>query len=715
MSSELYDTQHLYDLLPEIYRVRDAERGYPLRDLVHILAREARVVARDIERLHDNSFVETAEPWAVHYLGELLGVRGLRPDRAVSPRAEVANTLSYRRRKGTAAVLEQLARDVTGHPARVVEAFQLLAWSQFIPNHVRIRALATANIRKADTMAWVGGPFDRAAHSVNIGRPQPREGLHNISNIGLFLFRLKSLPQLLTTPSEEDAALGRFRFSPLGADAPLFSHPQAETGPASIAEESHVPVPIRRRALHADLGTGEHPGPNALYVGPGRSIAVWVPEANPADGWRPLDAFYVTANLDPWDRAISPNPGPDNPAVGVVAIDPVLGRLRFEDPTQVPMANGEPNFRLGCYHGFADTLGGGQYDRSPLADVSTIPDDAEHLLPVGAGATFEQLGPALLQAWPADGDRLIEILDSRTYRVSLTEITIPAGRRLVVRAVDRQRPTVILDNPVDIVGGAGSRLEIDGLWISGHGLTVVSPPAGGDGLDGLHLRHTTLVPGHSLQADGSPSHPGAVSLRIETNETETTIEESILGGLRNAPEAQVDLVGSILDVSDPQGSVAYGGLGPDQRFGGPLTVRQCTIFGRIHTAELTLGENSILLGTVIAERRQQGCVRFSWVPLGSRVPRRYRCRPEVPEGASSVEARRLENRQRPFFTSSQYGRPAYAQLHWRAPEVIHRGADNGSEMGVFCRLQWPLREDDLRLRLDEYLPAALEAGIFYAT
>lgn len=36
-------------------------------------------------------------------------------------RAWVANTLAYRRRKGTALVLEQLARDVTGWPATAVE------------------------------------------------------------------------------------------------------------------------------------------------------------------------------------------------------------------------------------------------------------------------------------------------------------------------------------------------------------------------------------------------------------------------------------------------------------------------------------------------------------------------------------------------------------------------------------------------------------------
>ncbi|MFI1258880.1 hypothetical protein ACH4U6_34565 [Streptomyces netropsis] len=41
-------------------------------------------------------------------------------DKVRSPRAEGAHTIAYRRRKGTAAALEQLTRDVTGWPARAV-------------------------------------------------------------------------------------------------------------------------------------------------------------------------------------------------------------------------------------------------------------------------------------------------------------------------------------------------------------------------------------------------------------------------------------------------------------------------------------------------------------------------------------------------------------------------------------------------------------------
>jgi len=120
-------TADLYDLLPSIHRIRDAEGEGALAALVAVLAGEADVVDRDIERLYDDWFIETCQPWVVPYIADLLGVRGLY---AVAPgtasqRAYVANTIGYRRRKGTLAVLEQLAFDVTGWRAKAVEFFQL--------------------------------------------------------------------------------------------------------------------------------------------------------------------------------------------------------------------------------------------------------------------------------------------------------------------------------------------------------------------------------------------------------------------------------------------------------------------------------------------------------------------------------------------------------------------------------------------------------------
>ncbi len=63
----------LYELLPAVHRIRDAEEGEPLRALMAVLAREGAVVEEAIEQLYDNLFVETAEPWAVPYVGGSIG------------------------------------------------------------------------------------------------------------------------------------------------------------------------------------------------------------------------------------------------------------------------------------------------------------------------------------------------------------------------------------------------------------------------------------------------------------------------------------------------------------------------------------------------------------------------------------------------------------------------------------------------------------------
>jgi hypothetical protein len=106
----------LYDLLPGVYRVRDAERSDALRGLLTVIQQEFDILEADLEGLYDNWFIETCEEWVVPYIGDLLGVRGLLPvtGGVFSQRGFVANTLAYRRAKGTAAVLEQLAHDLTG-------------------------------------------------------------------------------------------------------------------------------------------------------------------------------------------------------------------------------------------------------------------------------------------------------------------------------------------------------------------------------------------------------------------------------------------------------------------------------------------------------------------------------------------------------------------------------------------------------------------------
>ena len=72
-------------------------------------------------------------------------------------------------------------------------------------------------------------------------------------------------------------------------------------------------------------------------------------------------------------------------------------------------------------------------------------------------------------------------------------------------------------------------------------------------------------------------------------------------------------------------------------------------------------------------------------------------------------------RVKPEYTAEAYGLPAYLQLSLRGPDDISQGAEDGSEMGVYCHLKQPQREANLRVRLREYLPFGLEYGVIYVT
>jgi hypothetical protein len=139
----------------------------------------------------------------------------------------------------------------------------------------------------------------------------------------------------------------------------------------------------------------------------------------------------------------------------------------------------------------------------------------------------------------------------------------------------------------------------------------------------------------------------------------------------------------------------------------------------------------IFEGLVTAERIQVGCVRFSYVPAGSRTPRRYRSQPDLAErrAIAAEEARSgplvpaqrdavraiVRQRVKPEYTAEAYGAPAYLQLSLGCSAEITTGAEDGSEMGAYCHLKQPQREANLRIRLGEYLPFGLDYGIIYAT
>ena len=126
-------------------------------------------IDENLRELYDNWFIETCEPWVVPYLGELLRVRSIKDlgTGSSSTRAYVDQPLRYSRRKGTIAVIEELARDVTNWQARAGEFFLQLDWTQHL-NHVRSSHHRCPDLRDVGRLRRIDGPFDSVAHTVDV-------------------------------------------------------------------------------------------------------------------------------------------------------------------------------------------------------------------------------------------------------------------------------------------------------------------------------------------------------------------------------------------------------------------------------------------------------------------------------------------------------------------------------------------------------------------
>jgi len=677
----------------------------------------------------------------------------LRPPVAARARADVAKTIYYRRRKGTVPMLEELARDVTGWPAHAVEFFQRLGWTQHVehrrPQH------GWVDVRSVERMDRLGGAFDEASRTVDVRQIAQLGGWPHVPNVGFFLWRLASYP-LRDVPARRASQPWRYHFSPLGNPAPLFTRWRREGDEAGLATELHVPGPLRRALFHDDLaryaalapprpaGTDLY-GPFAMPADPLALEAVaslfvvrnGVPVGPAQDPDAPAAAYrpqVVCRRLDPW---------PANPPAGrVIAVDVARGRLAVGDGW------GDETTRLDVsfHYVFAANLGGGAYERRAWLvrpELATLRARVQHdgTAPPDAPPPTHTSVAAALADWAAAGrpNALITILDSRTYTLP-GAIQVPNDGWLAIEAANGERPLLqtaaggleiqVLPPAVPTDPDRRGALTLSGVVLEG------SLRVAGD-LGTLRLLHATLVPGRALTETGEPAG-GEPSLEVAAGAPNTPLNAqlrvevafSILGALR-APShaAGVWLLDSIVDGLD---GTALGGPpgSPATDVGPPLVVERATIFGAVRVQSLDASE-TIFAGPIESERTQDGCVRFSYVPPGSRVPRRYRCQPELAVAQAVEQARvanpaltpadeaqlrgHVERGLVPTFAARRYGQPAYAQLHLGCTAAIRTGAEDGAEMGAYCHLKQPQRESNLRVRLREYLPFGLDAGILYVT
>jgi hypothetical protein len=223
----------LYQRLPEIYRIKDAEQQPTdqLRAYLALVEDAFGAIHENIESLYHDLFIETCDDWVIPYIGDLLGTTHLSGE-PWTLRADVADTIALRRRKGTLGAIELLAYNLTGWGVHSVELRENLVWNQHL-NHQRpddgglppyrdsgpgdpnpkmklqtvIRG-GTTTLRDPALLALLGTPFDPFAHTADVRPPANGSIRYNLPNLAIFLWRLVSYRVRVTRPIVSPPAVG---------------------------------------------------------------------------------------------------------------------------------------------------------------------------------------------------------------------------------------------------------------------------------------------------------------------------------------------------------------------------------------------------------------------------------------------------------------------------------------------------------------------------
>jgi hypothetical protein len=292
----------LFDRLPEIYQIKDAEGRPPdqLRSYLSLVEAAFGAIHENIESLYEDLFIETCDDWVIPYIGDLLGVSHLAGD-PWTLRADVADAIALRRRKGTLASIERLTYDLTKWGVHCVELRNNLVWNQHLnhqrpdsggdppygqptgdaeaavtrfapirggtitlrdpamlsllhPPPVQGRTLSTRGVGLRDpaTLSAQSGPFDPFAHVADLKPPAFGSVRYNLPNLSIFLWRLRdyrvelSKPVWSGTVVQGGVRIVRFDVHPLGDPVRLFNTYQfdPDRDPPIVTGLDRTPGPI---------------------------------------------------------------------------------------------------------------------------------------------------------------------------------------------------------------------------------------------------------------------------------------------------------------------------------------------------------------------------------------------------------------------------------------------------------------------------------------
>lgn len=496
----------LFERLPEIYRVRDAEQTPPdqLRAYLGAIELAFGALHDNISQLYDDLFIDTCDDWVIPYLADLLGTTHLKGDTRTL-RADVADTIALRRRKGTLGAIERLAVNLTGWACRAAELRDNLAWTQHLnhqrpdaggaPPYADARLLklpwaptprgGTVPLRDPAAVALIETPFDPYAYTVDV-KPASDFARHlNLPNLAVFLWRLQDYRLPLVQPLAKGATdlgpqpagparyLVRIDLDPLDMPVRLFNTSRpgftefteaAATGGsiAPLTAPDAVPGPL----LTARLTSGTEAGHPQAYVridffddsGTTPSgfdlgdvgLHLFLPaSARPVfstTNWR-----YRGDNLCAWERGLR-RPLAD----GEIAIDPDIGRLLIgvgnvaQRDALVDAAGTSAHIYVSYTYAAPGPVGAHPVSRAQPASAA----EALHASALPGGTPLQTLLTGL-EAATAPVDIVID--DSLVHPLDLSAIpgagidgghALQLAQSLTIRAADGQRPIVRLAQPL---------------------------------------------------------------------------------------------------------------------------------------------------------------------------------------------------------------------------------------------------------------------------
>jgi|CZKX01.1.fsa_nt_gi hypothetical protein len=762
----------LYQRLPEIYRQRDIDQSPPgqLQAYLSIVENVLGAMYDNIGELYRDLFIETCDAWVIPYIGDLLGVSPLSGD-AWTLRADVADAIALRRRKGTLHALELLAYDLTKWASFCLELRDTLAWHQHL-NHQRpdvqstvqqmegVARGGTAEIRDPALLSLIGTPFDPFAYYADFKPVELGVLRRNLPYVAVFLWRLlacqagPSMPVWRgTTATGAVAPLAaqavRFDMEPSGKPAVFFNISQLTPSPdapmVSTIDQMPGPIPMARLTQETPAGAPEDyvsvntydaaHVPPAVITDTSLALQFHLPQAIfPADTWT-----FRGANLCGWEAPLDP---PLNNRE--VVIDPRIGRAVFGVAT-APEAGALQSAMLITWTYGAPGPVGAQPVADLISPVSWLGDTFQTIT-VRYRENPLALQHALGNLNLATGPVLIEIDDSMTHTLDISTVAgvnladpIPSLELqfpLLIRATAENRPLVKLLHhslafrPVSVVAGVGQtqpqvdaqvaslKVLFEGIYINGDGLPAGTPLVARAAIPALQFARCTLDPGGVVKPNGMRSAMvPALGLDARFGFASNAEYDAFL------PDPKITLYRSIAGPIEMesvyqlqiQDSIVDGGAGPGENAAAAIAIgSQADPLGG-------WGPVLSLKGITVFGRARVRSANGSggiWCHALEAQDNQTGClrfcwfAPEsnrLPQNFGCVTGVPLQ------FTATTFGEAGYGQIALDSDVAVREKGPGNDEMGAFGFLLNSHKWRNLQIRFREFMPAGIKPVIVPVT